>query len=107
MKIFKQIIIITLIVVCVIALEIITNTITEKSISDISQKLEKIEKNIDENPQKLNEEVDKLEKDWKEKEEQLSYYLEHDESPQIGIVPYAPTAQAKIIPLHGKLFYHF
>ena len=85
MKIFKQIIIITLIVVCVIVLEIITNKITANAIGDISKKMEELEKNIDENHKKLNQEVDNLEKEWKEKEEKLSYYLEHDEIEKVSL----------------------
>lgn len=85
MKIFKQIIIITLIILCVITLDVITNKITEIAICNISQKMEDLEKNIDNDSEKLNEEVEHLEKEWKKKEKQLSYYLEHDEIEKVSL----------------------
>lgn len=85
MKIFNQIIIIALIIVSVIVLEFITNKITEIAIADISEKMDKLEKSIEINSEKLNLEVENLEKEWEKKEEQLSYYLEHDEIEKVSL----------------------
>lgn len=104
MKTYKEIVISIIIIIFVIILDIITQNYTEKAIdtttnqldefkSNLEDKIEKKENKIEneeiiENQEKIEDtkEIKKIEEEmsniinhWDEKDEVLSYYIEHDE----------------------------
>ena len=77
---YKEVIICLIIIVLVIGFNMITEKYTEVAISNMDEKLDKLEDNIlnneNENNSKLMEEVMNT---WKDKKAILEYYIEHDE----------------------------
>ena len=85
MKTFSQIIIIILIIVFVLVLDIITNNMTEKYIKKIESEMANIERVIDEKTEKLKEQTNNLDKMWKDIENKMSYYSEHNELEKVSL----------------------
>lgn len=82
MRFLKEYIIIILIIVFVILIEVITNSITKKSINDINYSIQKVDESLEtsENNEKINELCDS----WKKECDKLSFYMEHDELEKVG-----------------------
>ena len=82
MRFLKEYIILFFIIVFVIVIEFITNNISEKSISLIDKKIGVLEEKIEEKDAK--DEAEELSNLWKEREDKLSYYMEHNELEKIS-----------------------
>ena len=92
---YKEFIIISIILVLVISLDCITNKYVKESVSTMINKLEVLEDEI------LNENIDDIEnrikeaKDiWKRKYNVLAYYIEHDELEKVSL---------KLASIHGNV----
>ena len=93
---FKPIIVIFIIVVIIIILDIISNNYTDKSIEDISQKLNTLDFLLEEmnkidktaNDLSLQEDIENNSKDmvniWKKRQKILNCYIEHNEIEKIS-----------------------
>lgn len=84
MRFLKEYVIIFLIIVFVVSIEIITDSITYKSISDINDRIKKVEESVetDEAKTKIND----LYSSWKKECDRLSFYMEHDELEKVGVL---------------------
>lgn len=84
MRFLKEYVIIFLIIVFVVSIEIITDSITYKSISDINDRIKKVEQSVetDEAKTKIND----LYSSWKKECDRLSFYMEHDELEKVGVL---------------------
>ncbi len=84
----RELIIVSIIIVCIIIASIIAQNNTKKEIADIDNKLENFKTEIMENKKgyiELNEEIDKIYDNWVEKDKILSLYLEHNELEKINL----------------------
>lgn len=92
MRLKKEFIIVICIVVFIVVLEIVTNNVSQKSVDEIYQEIEKINQELDvannkkqnnilETSEKneLDEKIYNLKNNWFEKQNTLSYFFEHDE----------------------------
>lgn len=84
MRFLKEYVITFLIIVFVISIEIITDNITKKSIDDINNSIKQLEEALstDEAKGKIQE----LCTSWKEEQDKLSFYMEHDELEKVGVL---------------------
>lgn len=82
MRFLKEYVIIVLIIIFVIVIEVITNTITGKSISDINNSIEEVENSLD--GEEAKGKIKELCSSWKNEEKKLSYYMEHNELEKVG-----------------------
>ena len=79
---YKELIISSIIVVCIFALNTLTEKYTKESLDSMKQDLSKLReemmnKNTDKN--KIDEAMQKASDNWNERYEKLAYYIEHDE----------------------------
>ena len=84
----RELIIVSIIIVCIIIASIIAQNNTKKEIADIDNQLENFKTEIMENKKgyvELNEEIDKIYDNWVEKDKILSLYLEHNELEKINL----------------------
>lgn len=84
----RELIIVSIIIVCIIIASIIAQNNTKKEIADIDHQLENFKTEIMENKKgyvELNEEIDKIYDNWVEKDKILSLYLEHNELEKINL----------------------
>ena len=84
----RELIIVSIIIVCIIIASIIAQNNTKKEIADIDNKLENFKTEIMENKKgyiELNEEIDEIYDNWVEKDKILSLYLEHNELEKINL----------------------
>lgn len=84
MRFFREYVILLLIIVFVISIEIITDNITHRSISDINSKIEDLEKSLETDEAKSK--ISDLCSSWKSEEDKLAFYLEHDELEKVGVL---------------------
>jgi len=84
MRFLKEYVILFLIILFVVSIEIITDNITHKSISDVKDRISDIEKSLqtDEAKEKIGELCDS----WKSEEDKLAFYIEHNELEKVGIL---------------------
>lgn len=82
MRFLKEYVIIVLIIIFVIVIEVITNTITGKSISDINNSIEEVENSLE--SEEAKGKIKELCSSWKNEEKKLSYYMEHNELEKVG-----------------------
>ena len=84
----RELIIVSIIIVCIIIASIIAQNNTKKEIADIDNQLKNFKAEIMENKKgynELNEEIDKIYDNWIEKDKILSLYLEHNELEKINL----------------------
>ena len=82
MRFIRELIILILIIVFVIVIDNITQNITEKSLKNISLKINEVENNL---YQENNEsEIKELSEIWKNEESKLAFYMENNELEQIS-----------------------
>ena len=80
----KEIIICIVIVVVIVFGNVITQNYTKQSVMDLSEELSNLrEKIINQDTEKLKQEMEKVDDKWKEKHEKLAYYIEHNELEKI------------------------
>ncbi len=84
MRFLKEYVIIFLIIVFVILIEIITNSITNKSISDLRNNIQKLEETL--GTEESNKKIEELCSSWKQEQDKLSFYMEHDELEKVGVL---------------------
>lgn len=84
MRFLKEYATLFLIIVFVVSIEIITDNITYRSISDINSKIEDLEKSLETNESKAK--ISELCSSWKSEEDKLAFYLEHDELEKVGVL---------------------
>lgn len=83
----KEIIITIIIIICIIAIEIMTQNYTDKGLDDVSEKLAELKEQAmskevpNEELIKTTEEIDEF---WKKKDDVFSFYLEHEELEKIS-----------------------
>ena len=78
----KEIIISTIIIVCVLGLNSITQNYTKESLDTMKQDLAELREEITQenmNNNKVKIAIDKASNNWEERYDKLAYYLEHDE----------------------------
>jgi hypothetical protein len=88
MRFFKETITIIFIVIFIFGIDFITNRITQNSIEDVKNNVMKVEENLS-NRDNYNKDdtlknVNQLENEWKEREEKLSFFTEHDELEKVS-----------------------
>lgn len=89
MRFLKEIVAIIVIIVFLVVSDIYISSFTEKSIAEIESNVDYIlENSLDkENYVKEDEleKIEKFEKDWKELEDRLAYFIEHNELEKVGV----------------------
>lgn len=82
---YKEIIIIILIVILIIVGNIITQNYTKNTVIIMQEHLSKVKENLEKNEEstKIEEEVKRANSEWKSRNNNLAYYLEHDELEKI------------------------
>ena len=77
---YKEIIIIFVVVILVIGLDVISNNYTKNAIEELSLELNNLKiKILEENLDKSLKQMEIVKKIWKEKYKVMAYYIEHDE----------------------------
>lgn len=77
---YKEVIIILIVVALVIGLDIISNNYLKESVTELSSELNKLKVQIlEENKQEAQKQMKKVKEIWKERYKVLAYYIEHDE----------------------------
>jgi len=77
---FKEIIIIIVVVFLVVGLDIITNKYTKDTVESMSTELNMLKEYIlKEDKLKAEKELNKVKENWEEKYKVLAFYIEHDE----------------------------
>ena len=84
MRFLKEYVILFFIIVFVIFIEIITDNITHKSISDINKTIEELELSLE--SEDAGEKVKNLCDSWKKEEDKLAFYMGHDELEKVGVL---------------------
>lgn len=81
---YKEIIISAILLVFIFSANYFTRNYTQKSIEEVTQKLESLKIEMLEKGEETGEKYDELEKLWLEKYEVLAYYIEHDELEKVS-----------------------
>ena len=81
---YKEIIISAVLLVFIFTANYFTRSYTQKSIEEVTQKLENLKTEMLEKGEQTGEKYDELEKIWLEKYEVLAYYIEHDELEKVS-----------------------
>ena len=77
---FKEAVICVIIIISIVGLEKFTQNFTKKTVNEITGSFSKIEEYIEKQDiEQLNNEIDKIDNKWEEKQKKLAYYIEHDE----------------------------
>lgn len=84
MRFLKEYVILFLIILFVVSIEIMTDSITHKSISDINIKIEELEEKLESDEAK--NKIKELCTYWKEEEDKLAFYMEHNELEKVGVL---------------------
>ncbi len=82
---YKEIIIIVLIVILIFGLNIITQNYTESTAKIMQESLDEIRQDLENNNESktIQEKINKLNGEWEKRNDNLAYYLEHDELEKI------------------------
>lgn len=81
---YKEITISVILLVFIFTANYLTRNYTQKSIEEVTQKLESLKTEMLEKGEQTGEKYDELEKVWLEKYEVLAYYIEHDELEKVS-----------------------
>ena len=77
---YKEFIIIIVVILLIVGLDIITNKYTKKTLQILSGDLKILREYIlDEDKQKAEEQMKKVKQNWEERYKILAFYIEHDE----------------------------
>ena len=77
---YKEFIIIIVVIVLIVGLDIITNKYTKQTIAMLSSDLNRLKEYIlEENKEKSEEQMKKIKEEWEERYKILAFYIEHDE----------------------------
>lgn len=89
----KEIIIVAIIVIVIVAADSLTQRYTKNSFADINDRLDEIKKigktleennNLDNLKEELKEEIEKMQKQWKNINQKTAFYIEHDELEKVN-----------------------
>lgn len=80
----KEIILSAILLIFIFTANYFTRNYTQKSIEEVTQKLESLKTEMLEKGEQTGEKYDELEKIWLEKYEVLAYYIEHDELEKVS-----------------------
>ena len=82
---YKEIIIITLVIAFIAGLDIITNSFTIYAGDKLSEELTSLREYIlKEDKQNIEKNIKEIENNWDKYNKRLSYYMEHDELEKVG-----------------------
>ncbi len=81
---YKEIIISAVLLVFIFTANYFTRSYTQKSIEEVTQKLENLKIEMLEKGEQTGEKYEQLEELWSEKYEVLAYYIEHDELEKVS-----------------------
>lgn len=79
---YKEIIICSIVIIIVVALNIFTENYTKESVALMTGNLENLKENMiyeKQNEENINKQIDDIVNAWNEKHKKLAYYIEHDE----------------------------
>ncbi len=77
---YKEIVITVIVLVLIVVGNIITQNNTNKSVEEMSKKLDSLKQEIEsKNWDESNKKMEEIEKIWEEKNEVMAYYIEHNE----------------------------
>lgn len=77
---YKELIIITVVIILIVGLDIVTGKYTKDSVEVISNELNELREYIlEENKEKAVNKMQKIKDKWEEKYKVLAFYIEHDE----------------------------
>lgn len=77
---YKELIIITVVIILIVALDVITGKYTKDSVEVISNQLNELRIDIlDENKEKAENKMQEIKQKWEERYKVLAFYIEHDE----------------------------
>jgi len=78
--VYKEIIIIFVVIVLVLSLDVISNNYTKSAVKELSKELNILRvKILDENQESAQKQMQKVKEKWAEKYNVMAYYIEHDE----------------------------
>ena len=80
---YREIVISVVLLVFIFTANFFARNFTEKSIDEVTEKLEVLQTEMITDGQKAKQEYEELEKLWLEKYEILAYYIEHDEMEKV------------------------
>lgn len=89
MRFLKEYVVLVVIFILLITFDILSRSYTEKSIEFLNSEVDEIikislyEENFDNN--KILKKIEKFEKDWKKRQEIMSYYAEHNELEKVSV----------------------
>lgn len=82
---YKEIIIIIVVITIVVSLDIVTNNYTKDTVDTMNQKLAVLKEYIFEgNKENADLQIPEIENEWKERYKTLAFYLEHDELEKVN-----------------------
>ena len=81
---YREIVISVALLVFIFTANFFARNFTEKSIDEVTEKLEALQTEMITDGQKAKQEYEELEKIWLEKYEILAYYIEHDELEKVS-----------------------
>ena len=82
---FKEMIICIGIIVIIVTLDVFTQNFTEKTVSEITEKFKSLKQSIlNEDMVQMQKQVDNITDNWDNKNEQLAYFIEHDELEKVS-----------------------
>ena len=81
---YREIVISVVLLVFIFTANFFARNFTEKSIDEVTEKLEVLQTEMITDGQKAKQEYEELEKLWLEKYEILAYYIEHDELEKVS-----------------------
>lgn len=76
---FKEMIITIIIVISIVTLDYITQNYTKESVRQTSSSLKELKVSVINNEEKINNNLEKVMKKWRERKKNLAYFIEHDE----------------------------
>ena len=82
---FKEILIIIIVLVLVVSLDIITNNYTTYAANSLSDELLELRDFIlKKDKNNIDKKIEEIDKNWNKYNQKLSYYMEHDELEKVG-----------------------
>ena len=82
---YKEVIIIIIVLIFVISLDIITNKYTKYATYSLSNNLSNFREDVlNNNKEYLKDKLDQINNEWEKYKQKLSYYMEHDELEKVG-----------------------
>lgn len=82
LKMYKEIIICSIVIIIVVGLNILTENYTKESVALMTGNLEDLKKNMiseEQDEEDLNNQIEDIVNNWNERHKKLAYYIEHDE----------------------------